>query len=808
MDPTYSAMFDDATKAQLTGLHQMLTVAASGTSLPYGQMAALLGMDATLCKQLYCLYYSDMDLSGHSMSLNGFLSFLLSDPTVTGNMDPAQLTQLQSLYQITSLGASGQALDAAALAAVTGIPAANVQQIFQAQSMATGQTVSAMSLGDFLAVMCAPPYSQFLPAAQLAQLQMTQTLVQTAASGAALTPVQLSQILGMEQAAVAQIFLLYFAPQQTMRLDTFTGFVTGTVMADPVYGAQFDAATKAQLTGLHQMISLAAVQQALPAAQCGQIFGMDASLTALIYRWYDGAQNPGKTLSPLQLIDLLLSDPLFSANLGAEQKAQLTYLQTLMQAALSGKTFTPAELAALLQMEEGTIRLLYTYHDAQYRINSWKVSLQTLINFLLSSSDVSSMLPADSRGMLQMAQSIINASVSGARYSPMGMANLLGLPADQAQQLYLLYQSRYGDTSSWQLSIKTFVDFLVSDVLSDPTLAANLDEQTASMLTGLQRLLNAILSGQTYSAEDLTPLLQPLSAELDQTKVELLYLYYAGCNHADPAWTMSIRGLFNHLDQKILADERFAGLLDEATRNQIADTRVQLDDAVAQMQGEHYALMMIDTTLPVESPETSAFMAMLHQRGDTDLGGDYYLIGSSAMNYEMEQSFDREMRTITLLTALAIFLVVAFTFRSVIIPLILVLLVQCGVYLTITASGILGYSIYYLAMLIVQCILMGATIDYAIVFTNYYRDSRQNAEIRDALVAAYKGSTHTILTSGLVIIIVTAIIAVSPADATIGQICQTLSIGALMACLLILLILPGLLAAFDKLIVRKKAEQD
>ena len=58
------------------------------------------------------------------------------------------------------------------------------------------------------------------------------------------------------------------------------------------------------------------------------------------------------------------------------------------------------------------------------------------------------------------------------------------------------------------------------------------------------------------------------------------------------------------------------------------------------------------------------------------------------------------------------------------------------------------------------------------------------------------------------IIIVTAIIAASPADATIGQICQTLSIGALMACLLILLILPGLLAAFDKLIVRKKAEQE
>lgn len=43
---------------------------------------------------------------------------------------------------------------------------------------------------------------------------------------------------------------------------------------------------------------------------------------------------------------------------------------------------------------------------------------------------------------------------------------------------------------------------------------------------------------------------------------------------------------------------------------------------------------------------------------------------------------------ITLLTAAAIFLIVALTFKSISIPAILVPLVQCGVYITVTVTGV------------------------------------------------------------------------------------------------------------------------
>ena len=95
---------------------------------------------------------------------------------------------------------------------------------------------------------------------------------------------------------------------------------------------------------------------------------------------------------------------------------------------------------------------------------------------------------------------------------------------------------------------------------------------------------------------------------------------------------------------------------------------------------------------------------------------------------------------------------------------------------------------------------MGATIDYSILFTNYYRENRKRLGIKEALAAAHQGSIHTILTSGLIMILVTGVVGYLFSDPTVGQICQTISMGALCATLLILFVLPGLLAACDRLL--------
>ena len=230
----------------------------------------------------------------------------------------------------------------------------------------------------------------------------------------------------------------------------------------------------------------------------------------------------------------------------------------------------------------------------------------------------------------------------------------------------------------------------------------------------------------------------------------------------------------------------------------------QIGGRKAQMVGERYSRVVIQTLYPEDSAETSAFMDALYQRCARDFAGETYLIGTSAMVHEMEQSFSREYLTVTLITAAAIFLVVLLTFRSWVIPLLLVLLVQCGVYMAVTLIGWQGYDVYYLALLIVQGILMGATIDYAILFSGYYRELRRTQTRLGALRGAYAGSIHTIMTSGLILILVTGILGVFCTTQSIAQVCLSIALGTASAVVLILFVLPGMLSALDKLVRQRR----
>ena len=115
-----------------------------------------------------------------------------------------------------------------------------------------------------------------------------------------------------------------------------------------------------------------------------------------------------------------------------------------------------------------------------------------------------------------------------------------------------------------------------------------------------------------------------------------------------------------------------------------------------------------------------------------------------------------------------------------------------------------GSSVYFISLLIVQSILMGATIDYAIVYTSYYREFRESgSDIKEALIGAYNHSIHTILTSASILIIVTLVVG-QFASQIAAKICITLSEGTLCSTLLILLLLPPILATFDKFVAKSK----
>ena len=385
--------------------------------------------------------------------------------------------------------------------------------------------------------------------------------------------------------------------------------------------------------------------------------------------------------------------------------------------------------------------------------------------------------------------------------TPLTAPMLAGATSMDETQITQLLKMRFGAqyTPESALSIHDFIVFLTDDVLISPAAAAMFDKATMAALQQMRSVTDAVVSETAFTPEEMAQILPGA----DETTLRLLYLYRASRTESDPAWTLSIGQLLDYLNADVLNDSRFAPVLDDDLRTQITEAKRQMDEATKQLRGENHSRMILLIELSEESAETEAFIHDLQETCDALLGGRYYLIGASAMVDEMEQGFDRELLVITLLTAASIFLVVALTFRSLAIPALLVLIVQCGVFLTVSAVGAFGGSMYYLALLIVECILMGATIDYGILYTSYYREMRRLMGVREALAAAYRGSIHTVLTSGSIMVLITALVGPLFKNPTIEAIVQTLSIGCLSAILLILLILPGLLALFDRWVVRK-----
>lgn len=324
--------------------------------------------------------------------------------------------------------------------------------------------------------------------------------------------------------------------------------------------------------------------------------------------------------------------------------------------------------------------------------------------------------------------------------------------------------------------------------------------------------------GKAYGASELADALEGLAGGMgvdtgaagisfDPALLNTVYsLYFAGTSTPAEEQKLTIPQLFDYVHDKLLKNPLLSGMIPAEMRETVAGAKEQLEDGMRMLKSDRYSRMIVYTYLPVEGAETDALLNAVEDAAK-ELTGDHYLIGNSAMSREMQASFGDELRTITLLTAAAIFLIVLITARSFIIPALLVLIVQCGVYITVTVVGWQGYSIYFLALLVVECILMGATIDYGILYASYYRENRKTRGVAESLKAAYDGSVHAIMTSGLILVLVTGIIGYTYADPTIAEICRTISTGALSAILVILLLLPGLLAALDRLVVGRNREE-
>ena len=412
--------------------------------------------------------------------------------------------------------------------------------------------------------------------------------------------------------------------------------------------------------------------------------------------------------------------------------------------------------------------------------------------------------------------------------TPMTAAALsayLGFDSKQAATLY-----RMAGRAKGTMSPLEFVRYVNDKVLPNKLYASFISMEQTRQLTALRHRMEAALQApampvaevaigemapaDTVAAADST--LTLLAADTLMTKDTALSAPVSATSEAaEPptdegigiptavgsgtaATTCSLEQLVTFLTEELINDPAFAAFIDDSIRNRLGDVRSMMEQGVGQLKGDRWSMAAIVTSYPDEGEEVQQFLHRLREVCDSQLAGDYKLVGESVMFEEMQQGFGRELLLLTLLTILAILVIVTLTFRSVVVPVMLLLTVLTGVYLNVFISGLGGRSLLYLAYLIVQSILMGATIDYAILFSNYYREGRRTSGVGESLRTAYRGSIRTIMTSGLIIVLAPGIMSLLVTDHTIASIVGCLAVGGLSAIMLILFVLPGCLAACDR----------
>lgn len=323
--------------------------------------------------------------------------------------------------------------------------------------------------------------------------------------------------------------------------------------------------------------------------------------------------------------------------------------------------------------------------------------------------------------------------------------------------------------------------------------------------TPLERLAEMSVSGRKYGPSAMWSALRAAGVKVSRTDMDLLYLYAGSCNSYDPELRMTVGELIGYLDGTLLRDPAFARFVDDDSAEMIAEIQEELVNGAMALHSDEMSLAVVTTDYSFESPETFSFVDRFLQMDERNLPGEHYLIGESVMYKEFKDDFPREKLLLTILTIAAIFLIVLVTFRTLTIPLMLVISVMSGVYVNVLVSGLFGNSVYFLGYIIVQSILMGATIDYSILLTSFYRNNRMEFGILESLKRAYRAAGHSIMTSGLILTLAPYVMSYMISDRMVAMILRPLSFGALAAILVILFILPGMIIICDRFVAPRGA---
>ncbi|MBR1524535.1 MAG: MMPL family transporter [Lachnospiraceae bacterium] len=228
-----------------------------------------------------------------------------------------------------------------------------------------------------------------------------------------------------------------------------------------------------------------------------------------------------------------------------------------------------------------------------------------------------------------------------------------------------------------------------------------------------------------------------------------------------------------------------------------------LSDSIREMlQGDTHELAFICSEYVSATDEVNAQLAEINKIVKSH-DPTAMVIGEAPMMKDLQDTTDVDLKRVNILSIVAIFIIILFTFKSISLPAILVLVIEFAINVNMAVPYYQGVSLPFVASIVIGTIQLGATVDYAILMTNHYVTRRRDGKDKwEDVSKAHRASMLSIITSGFSFFVATFGVSVYSQVDMIGAICTLLSRGALISMVAVIFILPAMLLVFDGLIIR------
>ena len=231
-------------------------------------------------------------------------------------------------------------------------------------------------------------------------------------------------------------------------------------------------------------------------------------------------------------------------------------------------------------------------------------------------------------------------------------------------------------------------------------------------------------------------------------------------------------------------------------------------DTYQKFRSEKYSRMLIYLKTSSESELAFNSIETIRNIVSKYYGDNYEMTGVIPITMNIRDVVNKDYNVVNLLSIAMVLLILLFTFRSKVLPLVLIVVIESGIFINMAIPYFTGKSMMFLGYLIVSSIQLGATIDYAILFTNNYMDERKTHDKKEASMLAVKRSIPSILTSGGILTCAAYLIKFNSSINAISEIGELIGRGTLLSMFLVIFFLPHVLTFFDSLIYKSTIKAD